>query len=184
MGAPGVVFPEGPFDIVLADPPWDYDNRVQHGGAGSDYTSGAEAFYPTMTLAELEDLPVKSLLARHALIYMWTTGPQVETAMRVLRAWGAPYKTVAFVWDKQRVNPGAYTMSQTEFVLVGKRGAIPKPRGARNVRQWITEARTTYSRKTDEVHRRIDRMHPEQRKIELFARRHYPGWTCWGNELP
>jgi N6-adenosine-specific RNA methylase IME4 len=27
-------------------------------------------------------------------------------------------------------------------------------------------------------------MFPQWRKLELFARRHRPGWTCLGNESP
>lgn len=40
-----------------------------------------------------------------------------------------------------------------------------------------------HSEKPEEVQNRIDRMYPKQRKIELFARRHRPGWTCCGIEL-
>jgi N6-adenosine-specific RNA methylase IME4 len=178
----GDAWPDKKYDVVYADPPWDYANRVQHGGTEVGYTSGAQAFYPTMTPDELCSLPVRSLLLPNSIVFMWTTGPQMEIAMRVLKAWGATFKTVAFVWDKVQVNPGAYTMSQCEYVLVGKRGSIPKPRGTRNERQYVLSQRTTHSTKPVEVRVRIERMFPTQARIELFARLGGPGWDLWGNQ--
>ena len=87
------------------------------------------------------------------------------------------------MWDKERVNPGFYTMSQCELCLIGKRGKIPQPRGARNVRQLIKSLRGRHSEKPAEVRARIDRMFPTQRKIELFARERVRGWDAWGDEV-
>lgn len=201
--------PEGPWSIVYADPAWSYDNRVQHGGAGKPFTSSAASRYrpdettgrSTMTPDEIRAMPVKSIIAPKAICFLWVTGPQLDVGLTVLPAWGFKYKTVAFVWNKCRVNPGAYTMSQTEFVLVGARGSIPKPRGARNERQWIgpdeieTETdlvvspRRAHSEKPVEVRRRIDRMFPDPslRRVELFARSNPDTgcpWTVWGDEAP
>jgi N6-adenosine-specific RNA methylase IME4 len=170
------------YDIIYADPPWYYHERVQHGGTSVGFTSGASEFYPTLTPAELKDIDVKSISAKNSLLYMWTTGPQLDIALDVMKAWGFSYKTIAFVWDKVCVNPGAYTMSQTELVIVGKRGSIPKPRGIRNARQFVSQKRAGHSAKPHEVRRRIELMHPAQKKIELFARGTVPGWDVWGFE--
>lgn len=180
-----VAHSQGPYGVIYADPPWDYDGRVQHGGVETGYTSGAEAFYPTMKPEELCALStrVRSVLERDAACFMWTTGPQWEVALRVMNAWGFKYKTVAFDWDKRRVNPGYYTMSQHEFCLVGIRGRIPQPRGARNVRQHISETRTKHSVKPKKARRGIVQMFPHHRRLELFAREHPPGWDVWGLEV-
>ena len=100
-----------------------------------------------------------------------------------MKAWGFSWATVGFVWDKQRVNPGFYTMSQVELCLIGKRGKIPKPRGARNIRQLVSELRGKHSAKPAEVRSRIDLMFPTQNKVELFSRNVTPGWDVWGNEV-
>jgi N6-adenosine-specific RNA methylase IME4 len=100
-----------------------------------------------------------------------------------MRAWGFSWATVAFAWDKQKVNPGFYTMSQVELCLVGKTGKIPQPRGLRNVRQFVSELRGEHSAKPNEVRSRIEAMFPTQAKIELFARNSSPGWSSWGNEV-
>jgi N6-adenosine-specific RNA methylase IME4 len=100
-----------------------------------------------------------------------------------MEAWGFEYKTIAFVWDKQKVNPGYYTMSQVEICLVGKKGKIPSPRGIRNERQFLSEMRRKHSQKPDDIRLRIERMFPTQRKLEMFARDTKEGWDRWGNEV-
>lgn len=176
--------PAGPFEILYADPPWDYDGREQFGFAGDVgvSTGGAIKQYATMPLSELMALDVASVAADSALLFLWTTGPQLAAAMQLMAAWSFRYATVAFVWDKERINPGYYTLSQTELCLVGKRGSIPAPRGIRNARQLIRETRGAHSAKPSEARRRIERMFPQQRKLEMFARHSAPGWQAWGNQ--
>jgi N6-adenosine-specific RNA methylase IME4 len=100
-----------------------------------------------------------------------------------MAAWGLDYATVAFVWDKQRTNPGYYTLSQVELCLVGKSGIIPQPRGSRNERQFLSELRGEHSTKPAEVRNRISKMFPEQRKLEMFARERVAGWDAWGRDI-
>ena len=180
--------PPGQFDIVYADPPWDYRGQLQHAGEGSRDTGGAIRHYPTVTLDDLKSLNVPGICAQDSLLFMWATNPHLDQAIDLGKAWGFAWATVAFVWDKVRVNPGFYTMSQCELCLVFKRGKIPTPRGARNVRQLVTAKRGAHSEKPDEVRLRIEKMFPLLRKIELFAREgDGPGiadhqWTKWGFE--
>ena len=115
---------------------------------------------------------------------MWTTGPQMENAIKLGNAWGFEYKTIAFVWDKQVHNPGRYTLSQTEFVLAFKKGKFPTPRGARNIRQLLSIHRGEHSSKPVAVIEGITKMFPYQTKIELFARSEFNGWDNWGLESP
>lgn len=133
-----------------------------------------------MTLADLRELPVERIAAGDCLLFLWATSPHLDQAIELGKAWGFAWATVAFVWDKVRVNPGFYTMSQCELCLVFRRGRIPLPRGARNERQLLRERRGRHSEKPDEARRRIERMFPTQRKIELFARTSTPGWAAWG----
>lgn len=171
--------PDQKFAVIYADPPWDYQG-LQHDG--TSYTSCANEWYDTLRPAELKTLSVKSIAARKSILFLWVTGPQFEAGIDVMRAWGFRFRTVAFVWDKEKVNPGHYTLSQFEFVLAGTRGGIPKPRGARNVRQKLSKPRTIHSRKPAEIRGRIDQMFPYLRKIELFAAEDEPieRWTLWG----
>ena len=180
--------PDRKFDVIYADPPWDYKGQLQHAGKGSGDTGGAIRHYPTVTLSMLRNLEVACIAADNCLLFMWSTNPHLDQAIELGKSWGFSWATVGFVWDKQRTNPGFYTLSQCELCLVFKRGRIPQPRGARNIRQMISEPRTEHSSKPAEARRRIDRMFPSQSKIELFARRsadsesHSDTWTFWGLE--
>ena len=175
--------PRGRFDILYADPPWDYKGQLQHNGAGGRDTGGAIRHYPTATAAQMSGWPVDSIAAENSLLFMWSSSPHLDQAIELGKAWGFQWATVAFVWDKQKVNPGFYTMSQCELCLVFKRGKIPSPRGARNQRQFLTAMRGRHSAKPAEVRRRIAAMFPKQRKLEMFARKNTPGWTAWGLEV-
>jgi len=175
--------PDRRYGVIYADPPWDYKGQLQHAGPDSGDTGGAIRHYGTVTSADLAALPVCGIAEDDCLLFLWATSPHLDQAIELGKAWGFEWATVAFVWDKQRVNPGFYTMSQCELCLVFKRGKIPRPRGARNVRQLVSEPRGPHSVKPDEVRRRIELMFPQQAKIELFARAPAPGWDTWGDEI-
>ena len=186
--------PSEKYDIIYADPPWDYGGKMQYdkssiktlnvGFERNVFISAANFKYPTLKPKELKELDVNSIAADDCILFMWTTGPQFANSIELGKAWGFEYKTVAFVWDKQVHNPGRYTLSQTEFVLAFKKGRFPSPRGARNVRQLLSVHRGEHSEKPEEVIDGITKMFPQQKKIELFARKNYVGWDNWGLEIP
>lgn len=188
------VLPDGKYDIIYADPPWDYGGKMQYdkssiktenvGFEREVFISAANFKYPTLKLGNLKELNVNSIAADNCILFMWTTGPQFANSIELGQSWGFEYKTVAFVWDKQVHNPGRYTLSQTEFVLAFKKGRFPTPRGARNVRQLISVHRGEHSEKPEAVIDGITKMFPTQKKIELFARKNYIGWDNWGLEIP
>ena len=171
------------YDIIYADPPWDYKGQSQHNGKGGKSSGGALSHYSTLTLQGLKELGIPSLCADDCLLFMWATSPHLDQAIELMKHWGFKWATVGFVWNKCRVNPGFYTMSQCELCLIGKKGRIPKPRGARNIRQLVNHPRMKHSKKPDEVRKRIEEMFPTQKKIELFARQKTEGWDVWGNEV-
>lgn len=187
--------PNKKYQIIYMDPPWDYGGKYQYdkttikdlnvGFTKNIFLSSASFKYPTLKLKDLMQLDVLSIAdSKSCLLFMWTTGPQFENAIKLGNYWGFEYKTVAFVWDKMIHNPGRYTLSQTEFCLVFKKGVIPTPRGARNVRQLVTFPREEHSKKPVKVIEGISKMFPFQEKIELFARENYNGWDNWGLEIP
>ena len=172
--------PREKFSILYADPPWDYKGQLQHNGAGGQDTGGALRHYPTVPVPLMKQWPIDSIAEDDALLFMWATSPHLDQAIDLGKGWGFDWATVAFIWDKQKVNPGFYTMSQCELCLVFKRGKIPRPRGSRKERQLISICRGRHSAKPDEARRRITAMFPDQSKIELFARQRAKGWSAWG----
>lgn len=82
---------------------------------------------------------------------------------------------------------GSLTRQSCEFVLGFWRGKPHLPRRDLGVRQEIVRPRAAeHSRKPDDVHQRLETLFgppDEVRYAELFARRPYPGWNVWGNEV-
>lgn len=171
------------YSILYADPPWDYDGKTQHTNGEFKEGKSAVDHYPTMKLDALMKLPIQEVCDKNALLFMWTSSPHLPQAIELMRAWGFEYKTIAFIWDKQKLNPGYYTISQCEICIVGKRGTIPKPRGATNIRQFFSAPREAHSKKPDEIRNRIVQMFPTQKKLELFARQKADGWDVFGNQV-
>ena len=170
------------YNIIYADPPWQY--RSKECLTKKSILNGSLNYhYSTMSMSEIKNLPISKICEKDCLLFMWVVSPMLDDCIEVLKSWGFKYSTIGFVWHKQKTNPSSYTMSECEICLIGKRGKIPQPRGARNIRQHLSEKRTLHSAKPNEVRERINLMFPNQQKIELFARQYADGWDCWGNEV-
>jgi N6-adenosine-specific RNA methylase IME4 len=185
--------PSEKFDIIYADPPWDYGGKLQFDKSSKSadeinlkkniFISSASFKYPTLKLEELKKIPVLDIAKPDCLLFMWTSNPHLAQSIELAKAWGFEYRTVAFIWDKMIHNPGKYTMSNCELCLVFKHGKIPQPRGARNIQQLIRSPRRKHSEKPVEVINAITEMFPTQQRIELFARREHPNWSVWGLDM-
>ncbi|MDE0471259.1 MAG: MT-A70 family methyltransferase [Ekhidna sp.] len=181
------------YDVIYADPPWDYGGKMQFDKSGKKeinknwgkniFISAANFQYPTLNLKEMRKIPIQEVANDDCLLFMWVTNPHLAQGIELGQAWGFEYKTVAFVWDKMVHNPGQYTMSYCELCLVFKRGRIPKPRGARNIKQLVRVPRGKHSEKPLEVLQGIQKMFPTQKKIELFARHNPEHWDVWGLDV-
>ena len=170
------------YQIIYADPPWEY-NSARSITKTSCLSGTNHKPYQYMSINDICSLPVENLAGQNCLLFLWTTAPKLNLAFNVIKDWGFEYSTVAFVWEKLRTNPGYYTLSSTEFCLVGKNGTIPCPRGIRNVKQFYQEERTTHSKKPDGIRKLIVEMFPTQTKIELFARERHEGWDAIGYDI-
>lgn len=185
--------PEKKYDIIYADPPWDYGGKMQFDKSSQSadkidlnkniFISAANFKYPTVKIKDLKKIPISEIASDDCLLFMWVTNPHLAQGIELGKAWGFDYKTVAFVWNKMVHNPGQYTMSYCELCLVFKRGRIPKPRGARNIKQLIEVPRTKHSKKPFQALENIEKMFPSQSKIELFAREQPEGWDVWGLDV-
>lgn len=171
------------FRVILADPPWAFEN---YSAAGED--RNANQHYPTMSPGQIAALPVGHLAARDCALFLWVTDPLLDRGLEVLRAWGFRYTTIAFTWAKRtrtdaawHLGTGYYTRANPEICLLGIAGRIGLPK-SRAVRQLIVEPAREHSRKPDRVRTDIEAMF-DGPYLELFARSTRPGWSSWGNEV-
>jgi N6-adenosine-specific RNA methylase IME4 len=100
--------PTKKYQIIHADPPWEYSGARSL--ASKSLLSGKfQDHYPHMTIQDICKLRVSAFADKDCLLFLWTTGPKLNLAFDVGKAWGFnSYATVAFVWDKININPGSY----------------------------------------------------------------------------
>lgn len=176
--------PENRFGVVIADPPWSFNDKLTM----SDVARGADANYPTLDVEAIRSMRVSAIAAPDAVLALWVPGSLLDVGIDVVKAWGFSTKQV-FVWSKTTKNGlpafgmGRLFRQSHEIALVGTRG---KPYGAlksRSERSVCVAPNLGHSIKPDHLHESLERMFPEAHKLELFARRKRPGWTCLGNEI-
>src|SRR5690606_25594925 len=109
------------FGTVLADPPWQFQNRT--GKVAPEHKRLSR--YPTMSLQEICDIPVAQVLAPTAHLYLWVPNALLPEGLRVMEEWGFSYKS-NIVWHKIRKDGGPdgrgvgfYFRNVTELLLFG-----------------------------------------------------------------
>lgn len=172
------------FRTILADPPWQFQNRT--GKMAPEHKRLSR--YGTMNLDDILGLPVRALADDPAHLYLWVPNALLPEGLRVMEAWGFQYKSNV-VWHKIRKDGGPdgrgvgfYFRNVTELVLFGIRGknARTLAPGRRQVNFLATQKRE-HSRKPDEIFDIIESCSPGP-FLELFARGTRPRWSVWGNQ--
>lgn len=173
----------GPFATLLADPPWQFQNRT--GKVAPEHKRLLR--YPTMELKEIMELPVAKLAAAQSHLYLWVPNALLQDGLRVMEAWGFTYKS-NLVWYKIRKDGGPdgrgvgfYFRNVTELVLFGIRGRMRTLAPGRRQVNILASRKREHSRKPDTIYDIVEDCSPGP-YLELFARFKRPGWTQWGNE--
>jgi len=175
----------GGFHTVLADPPWQFQNRT--GKVAPEHRRLHR--YDTMTLSEIMALPVAEIVEEPAHCYLWVPNALLPEGIEVLRAWGFAYKT-ALIWHKVRKDGGSdgrgvgfYYRNVTENILFGVRGRKARTLApGRRQTNLIASRKREHSRKPDELYPIIEACSPGP-YLELFARRRRSEWASWGLEV-
>lgn len=168
------------YKTIYLDPPWEEKG-------GGKIKRGCDRHYKTMTIKEIEALPIQELADENGChIYMWVTNNFLEKGLALLKKWGFDYITT-ITWQKDRFGLGQYYRGLTEhclFASTKKRLPYKVIDGKRA--QGVTgfyEPKTIHSRKPDKMREMIETVSYEPR-IELFAREKFDGWDRWGLEAP
>jgi N6-adenosine-specific RNA methylase IME4/DNA-binding CsgD family transcriptional regulator len=172
----------GQYSVLLADPPWQYDN--------SGFDDSAASHYPTMATEDICRFEVNvdgvskrvpDVATDAAVLFLWATNPLLPEALQVMAAWGFTYKS-NYCWVKDRAGQGFWARGQHELLLIGVRGSLP-PVAAGIRASVLTEPRTEHSRKPEAFYRLIEGLYPQGRYAELFGRQARKGWDVCGNEV-
>lgn len=177
-----IPFPKKKYEIIYADPPWEYRDRASAG------SRGACCKYPVQSKEWLVNLPVTEIADTNCLLFLWVTMPQLNVCWNIIESWGFEYKTVAFTWVKRNKKApswfwgmGNWTRANAELCLLATKGK-PKRISAR-IHSVVDTSIERHSKKPDEVRKRIVSLVGDLPRIELFARDKVNGWDSWGNEI-
>lgn len=190
------------YDLLLADPPWSYNNKSSNGAADNHYN--------TTDFYSLTRLPIEKIASDNSVLCMWYTGNFVREAYELAEAWGFKVRTgFGFVWVKlnknagdridkhppedffdfmellnaeTRINGGNYTRANAEVCLIATRGRGLERQSA-SVRQIVYSCLGEHSEKPKEVHHRLEELYGDVPRIELFAREKYGEWDVYGDQV-
>ena len=173
-----------PFRTVLADPPWQFQNRT--GKVAPEHKRLNR--YGTMNLADICALPVADIVAPTAHLYLWVPNALLPEGLRVMEAWGFTYQS-NLVWRKIRKDGGpdgrgvgVFFRNVTELILFGVRGKNARTLDpGRTQVNFLATRKREHSRKPDEQYPLIEACSPGP-FLEMFARGPRKGWAVWGNQ--
>ena len=172
------------FKTVLADPPWQFQNRT--GKVAPEHKRLSR--YGTLTLEDIKALPVAEAAADTAHLYLSVPNALLPDGLAVMQAWGFQYKS-NIIWQKIRKDGGPdgrgvgfYFRNVTEVLLFGTRGKNARTLQAGRTQVNIMNTRKReHSRKPDEQYPLITSCSPGP-YLEMFARGKREGWAIWGNQ--
>lgn len=175
---------ERKFSTILADPPWQFQNRT--GKMAPEHKRLSR--YPTLTLPEIKELPVCEIAKSTAHLYLWVPNALIAEGLDVMKSWGFTYKS-NLIWYKVRKDGGPdrrgvgfYFRNVTEMILFGVRGKNARTlQPGRSQENMIISRKREHSRKPDEQYDLIEACSSGP-FIELFARGNRKNWFCWGNQ--
>jgi len=167
----------GPYRVIIADPPWPYDVRQE------DPSHRATHPFPQMSIAQICAMKVQEIAHDDCILWLWATNFHlVPYAAAVLEAWGFQHRTI-LTWAKNRMGTGDWLRGQTEHCVLAIRG--------RPVVELTTQTTLLHgplranSQKPVEFYDLVESLCPAPRYADLFSRyRHNKRWDCHGDEAP
>lgn len=173
------------YGLIYADPPW----KQSKGGKKSvrEKSSGKPLDYPTCSLDEIrEHLRLATeFTTENSILFLWTIDKYLFEAQQIAESLG--YKLHArMIWDKVTGIPAAFTVRYGhEYLLYMYKGKLtPVARDERGKIHTVFRERVTkHSKKPNVAYEIIERLYPDLKKLEMYARETRDGWDSFGNEV-
>ena len=168
----------GPYRCMVIDFPWphepDDENPAERGRATRPY--------PAMSISKGRAVPVASLLADDAAVWMWVTNFHMRYAYELLDAWGLTGTPTILTWVKDKMGRGQVLRDKTEHCIIATRGRPPFH--LTNQTTELRAPRRENSRKPDDFYALVEQLCPAPIYAELFSRGgRGPNWDCHGDEI-
>lgn len=173
------------YELIVADPPW----KQAKGGKKSvrENSSGRPLDYPVCSLEEIKEhlKAADALTSDNTVLFLWTIDKYLFEAEEMAKELG--YKLHArMIWNKVTGIPAAFTVRYGhEYLLYMYKGKLvpvaTEERG--KIHTVFTEQVKRHSQKPEISFEIINRLYPELKKLEMYARLEREGYDCWGNEV-
>ena len=181
------------YNVIYADPPWSYETKDVPVVKRSIGMTQIDYYYDVMSNESIMNMPIKGILEKDAVCFIWVTNPLLPEGLKVLEAWGFKYLTT-ITWHKTNSKGmGYWFRGFTEHILFGVRGNV---KAFRSLEKNIYESKFgKHSQKPQYFREMISRVvknsFAEPKKLELFARSRegffpdyeYEGWDVFGNQV-
>ena len=197
------------YATLVADPPWRFGNTATRAAANDHYgtlTRGEIAEF------KVDGRYVSEWMKDAAHLYLWCPSALLHEGLDVMRSWSFEFKQT-LIWVKTRgpkipnllpcrslgdaqtwlkslarggqldsiqIGLGNYFRHAHEVVLFGTRGKCKAQ--VHDLPTVFFAPRGRHSAKPEILQNMAELLSPGPR-LELFARRHRPGWICRGREL-
>jgi len=175
-----ILLPKGKYGVIYADPPWPYPAHLDI----KKLYGVAQQHYNLMSIKDICDLKIGELAADSSVLFMWVATNFLEDSFKVINNWGFNYKS-QMVWVKMPLtlpSVGYYVRSHHELLLIATKGSY-LPKTSEYIKSVVEAPRLEHSQKPDIFYEIIEKMYPDDKYIELFARNKRNGWQSWGNEI-
>ena len=160
------------YDLIVTDPPW----KQAKGGKKSvrENSSGKPLDYPVCSLEKIKEhlRAADALTSNNAVLFLWTIDKYLFEAEEMAKELG--YKLHArMIWNKVTGIPAAFTVRYGhEYLLYMYKGKLvpvaTEERG--KIHTVFTEQVKRHSQKPEISFEIINRLYPDLRKLEMYAR--------------
>jgi len=168
--------PPGTYEVIYADPGWQYENFNTQNAAQVLYTT-----WPAEEIAKKFSSAIEKISSLYSVLFLWAVNPLLPEALQVMDAWGFRYKT-NLAWVKPTpLGKAWWARSQHELLLIGVRSKTRKP--AIVPASVLFCERGEHSEKPEEFRTQIEMMYPAGSWLEIFAKKKAAGWEVYGDEV-
>jgi N6-adenosine-specific RNA methylase IME4 len=169
---------DGPFDVVVIDPPWDVEKIDR------DVRPNQDAFdYPTMTIEQLQGFWQSDIVPRlrdDVHVFWWTTQKYLPAALDLIKQLGLRY-VLTMVWHKSGgFQPIDLPQYNCEFIIYARRGQ-PVFIDTKDFFCCFEAPRREHFRKPDKFYDTVRRVTGGSR-IDVFSRERRDDFAQYGNE--
>lgn len=170
--------PDSKYRTIVIDPPWPV-KKIQRDVRPHQ---NAHLDYPTMTIEEIESLPVGQLAYGEGChLYLWVTQKYLPHGLQCVKLWGFRYQCL-MTWVKPTgITPFSW-MYNTEHVIFARMGNLKLNRLGIKLSFEAPVVKGTHSTKPDAFFENVAAASPGPR-LEMFARSEREEFEAWGNEV-